>query len=382
MNLKLVAFLIVAILIAHAVLIHLLIRTSSLTESVRQNKQVHSEKPFVPPVTKNEPEKTNVVTEKSSRTVPVIPAGKQEPDWTIPVIPETPRSPAYTWRPLNYSRVIKGNIRSIQTSKGASSGILVNLSTRQVLWAKNANKPYPIASMSKLMTQLLAYEKASDKRMYPDGLQTRIKVVREVEAIPPSKVHLRAGEVFTVKDLLLAASIKSANDAAGMLAVFFGKGKMANFVAEMNQKAKELGMKNTTFFNPHGLPAKKKNLDNQSSPEDMVRLCEAFLQHKDLVKWSGIRKLPFRSQGQKNYHIMWNHNNLLPGARFSTQGVTGLKTGFTNRAGFCLAVTCTRNGETLLAVMTGFKTLKERDSFAKALLNWGYRRSAALNKKN
>jgi D-alanyl-D-alanine carboxypeptidase (penicillin-binding protein 5/6) len=79
---------------------------------------------------------------------------------------------------------------------------------------------------------------------------------------------------------------------------------------------------------------------------------------------------------------MWNHNNLLPGARYGTKGVTGLKTGFTNRAGFCLAVTCTRNGETLLAVMTGFKTLKERDSFAKALLNWGYRRSAALNKKN
>ena len=63
-------------------------------------------------------------------------------------------------------------------------------------------------------------------------------------------------------------------------------------------------------------------------------------------------------------------------------GATGLKTGFTNRAGFCLAVTCTRNGETLLGVMTGFKSLKERDSFAKALLNWGYRRSAALNKKN
>ena len=101
MNLKLVAFLIVAILIAHAVLIHLLIRTSSLTESVRQNKQVHSEKPFVPPVTKNEPGKTNVVTEKSSQTVPVIPAVKQEPDWTIPVIPETPRNPVYTWRPLN-----------------------------------------------------------------------------------------------------------------------------------------------------------------------------------------------------------------------------------------------------------------------------------------
>jgi D-alanyl-D-alanine carboxypeptidase (penicillin-binding protein 5/6) len=59
-----------------------------------------------------------------------------------------------------------------------------------------------------------------------------------------------------------------------------------------------------------------------------------------------------------------------------------LKTGFTNRAGFCLAVSCTRNGETLLGVMTGFKSLKERDAFAKALLNWGYSRSAALNKKN
>lgn len=382
LNLKLVAVLVIAILVAHAVLIHLLIQTSSMTESVRQKKQIHSEKPFVPPVSKQNTEPKKERYGSRTNTPAPAPAKIPEPAWT-PIIPdEIPAIKSNTWRPLKYNRTIKGNIGSIQASRGAKSGILVNLNTRQVLWAKNADKPYPIASMTKLMTQLLAYEKSLDKNMYPDGLRTKIKIVKEVEAIAPSKVHLSAGEIFTVKDLLLAASIKSANDAAGMLAIFFGNGKMARFVAEMNQKAKDLGMAHTTFTNPHGLPEKQKNLDNKSSPEDMVRLCEAFLQHEELVKWAGIKSLAFRSKGQKNYHVMWNHNNLLPGARYGTKGVTGLKTGFTNRAGFCLAVTCTRNGETLLAVMTGFKTLKERDSFAKALLNWGYRRSAVLNKKN
>ena len=376
MNLKLIAVLVVAILIAHAVLIHLLIRTSTLTESVRHKEQVHSDKQFVPPAQPQAPQKTQTAEKPAVQP-------QQKPQW-VPVLVED-RKPAaknYTWRPLNYSKAVKGNIKSIQASAGAASGILVNLNTRQVLWVKNGSKSCPIASMSKLMTILLAYEKAMDTQRYPDGLQTKIKVVKAVESISPSKVYLAAGEVFTVKDLLLAASIKSANDAAGMLAIFFGNGKMENFVQQMNQKARELGMKNTNFTNPHGLPSKQKNMDNRSSAEDMVRLCEAFIQYDDLGKWSSIRKLPFRAPGQKNHHIMWNHNNLLPGARFGTKGVTGLKTGFTNRAGFCLAVTCTRNGETLLGVMTGFKSLKERDAFAKALLNWGYRRSAALNKKN
>ena len=97
------------------------------------------------------------------------------------------------------------------------------------------------------------------------------------------------------------------------------------------------------------------------------------MRHKTLCDLTAIRSADFRKPSDKGYMKLYNHNNLLPGAKFGTKGVTGLKTGFTNRAGFCLAVSCSRDGRNLLAIITGFPDLKGRDTFTRNLLEWGYK---------
>ena len=158
-----------------------------------------------------------------------------------------------------------------------------------------------------------------------------------------------------------------------LIAQHAGGGKADVFVEAMNRKAAALGMKRTRFFNPNGLPGRTREEDNCSSAEDMVRLCEAFMHHPQLMQWASLRVAEFRTPGEKNYLKLYNHNNLLPGAKFGAEGVTGLKTGFTNRAGFCIAATCTRQGRTLLAIVTEYPDSKGRDTFTRTLLNWGFK---------
>ena len=131
-------------------------------------------------------------------------------------------------------------------------------------------------------------------------------------------------------------------------------------------------MTHTTYFNAHGLPGKTKALDNQSSPEDIARLCLVFRNYPYLMELAGKRTAPFREKGSPDYILLQNHNNLLPGAKTAASGVNGIKTGFTNRAGFCVAASCERSGRNLLAVVTGFPSAADRDNFVRVLLDWGY----------
>lgn len=274
---------------------------------------------------------------------------------------------------LNWKKTAKGTIAALPGSKAVRAGILVDLDSGDVLWAKNENQPVPIASMSKIMTILLAYEAVLDSRN-GISLDTKIPVTREAINTAPSKVGFYQGESFPLRDLLLAASIQSANDAAYLIAQHLGGGNADVFVRAMNQRAAELGMENTIFFNPHGLPGKNRDFDNKSSMTDLVRLCWEFMRHKELMEWAAIRRAPFRKQGEKGYVMMRNHNNLLPGAKYQAEGVTGIKTGFTNRAGCCVAASCVRDGRHLLAIIAGAPHAKDRDLFARALFDWGCKR--------
>jgi len=148
------------------------------------------------------------------------------------------------------------------------------------------------------------------------------------------------------------------------------------FVDKMNARAKSLGMNNTVFHNPHGLPGQTAAEDNKASPEDMVRIAETTMLYPQLMQWAGTWQAPFREPGTKGCIMMRNHNHLLPGADTPSPGVTGLKTGFIQRAGYCIVVTCTRGGRNMAAVVMGFDTWKNRDKFVAALLNWGYARAA------
>ncbi len=353
MNIRLVAVLTAAILLAHAVLIHLFLKTNSLMASVPAEKEKEETEEFQHPVILPEDPMT-----RAQEKIP-----EPEP------VPEPEIVPRHAGKTLDFSRALRNNPKALPGAKNISAGLLVDLNSGKVLWAKKTSGVYPIASMSKLMTLLLAYEKSR----VSGGLDVRIPVTREAANVPPSKVNLMTGETFTLRELMIAASVKSANDATYLIAQHFGNGNVQNFVDEMNRRAVLLGMKNTRFFNPHGLPGKTKQQDNRSTAEDMVRLCEEYMKYPELMKWAGLRSASFREAGHKQYLKLYNHNNLLPGARFGTEGVTGMKTGFTNRAGFCLAASCTRNGRTLLAIVTGASNLRNRDSFVRDLLNWGFK---------
>ena len=374
MNIRLIGVLVAAILLAHAVLIHLLLRTDSMA-AASAGKRAEAERAekgndddFLSGETSEE--KTKSDADPSGRNA--ISSESSDPTSIRPGIPAVNKIAPGKKLSLDYSRAVRGKIPKVAGLVDTASGILVDLNTNRVLWEKNSTQSYPIASMSKLMTMLIAAEKAQDGTL-PDGFDTKIPVTREAAQVPPSRVYLMVGETFTLRELLTASAVKSANDAAWLIGQYIGGGKIDTFISMMNKRAAELGMKNTVFFNPHGLPGSVKAKDNRSSAADMVLLCSEFMRHKELCELTSLRSVDFRQPGQKGYIKLYNHNNLLPGSKFGTTGVTGLKTGFTNRAGFCLAVTCTRSGRNLLAIVTGFPDVKGRDTFARNLLEWGYK---------
>ena len=377
MNIRLIAALVAAILLAHAVLIHLLLKTDSMA-AASAGKRAEVEKTEESPDDRGTfpdsiPSENPEPVEHSSGRDPFVPAKSSDTATVRPGIPavnsEVTPSRKFT---LDYSKAVRGKIPKVSGLPDTAAGILVDLNTGRVLWEKNSSQSYPIASMSKLMTMLIAAEKAQDGTL-PDGFDTKIAVTREAAQVPPSRVYLMVGETFTLRELLTASAVKSANDAAWLIGQYLGGGKIDTFVSMMNRRASELGMKNTVFFNPNGLPGATKSKDNRSSAADMILLCSEFMRHKKLCELTSLRSADFRKPGQKGYMKLYNHNNLLPGAKFETKGVNGLKTGYTNRAGFCMAVTCSRSGRNLLAVVTGFPNVKGRDTFVRSLLEWGYK---------
>ena len=263
------------------------------------------------------------------------------------------------------------NTDKLNLESRATAGILIDMDTKKVLWSKNPTKEIPIASLTKIMTIMLSYEIAVDEAS-PYTLKTMIPVTPEAIRTEPSKVDFKKGEEFSIDELLLAASVRSANDAAHLLAEHIGCGDAARFIEDMNRRAKEIGMTHTVYFNAHGLPGKSREFDNHSTPEDLARLCLVFRQYPHLMNLAGLRTAPFREKGSPGYQLLENHNNLLPGGKKGTLGVNGIKTGYTKRAGCCVAATCTRSGHNLLAVVTGFPSSADRDNFVQLLLDWGY----------
>ncbi len=361
-------------------------KTGSVADEVPESKAVKR------PVVIGSTVKNNVPSQSAapvSGTVPVpqtVPAPKTVPAAAAPQTSSASATEKFSFlnppakifnaaRFRSYSGVgFTGKIPKLPKLSAASqknmTGILVDLKAREILWQKNPSKPVPVASLTKMMTLLVAYEKVMNPRS-GFTLMSEISVTNEARSVPPSGVAFRADETsFPLHKLMLAAAVKSANDAAFLIAQAMGGGDCASFVEQMNTRAKELGMTDTVFYNPHGLTdyqkgGKKRN--NMSTANDLLRLCEAYSYYPQLLKWSAMPVATFRSNAD-----LVNHNNLLPGRRTACKGVTGIKTGFTNSAGFCVAAACTRDGRQLLAVVTGFTSARERDEFVRSLLNWAY----------
>ena len=269
---------------------------------------------------------------------------------------------------LVFENALTGNIKSLPQTQKVNAGILVDADSRQVLWCKNSKKPVPIASMTKMMTVLLIMEDIKKGKISPT---TEIKVTKSAAAIGGSDVWLDPRETFSLQDLLKAIVIKSANDAAYLVAEYLGDGDAGKFVKRMNLRAVELGMKCAVFFNPNGLPG-DNGKDNVCSCEDMVILADLLLQYPEFLKLSSTRVdfLP-RKVGKVEKTMLLNTNKLI---RKDCPGVDGMKTGYTRSAGSCITVSCLRNGRRLILVLAGCEGSQLRDDLAEKLLDWGYKK--------
>ncbi len=294
--------------------------------------------------------------------------GALKPKIKKPVAPK-PKKRVLVPKGFDYSKAVVGQIKELKDSNLPTSGIFIDMKTRKVLWAKNPRTAVPIASMTKMMTLLLALEDI----MRPNNItsKTVVQVTREAFKVGGSQVYLDPKESFTLAELLKAVSIKSANDAAFLVAQFLGGGDVHSFVRRMNDRALQLGMKKTKFYNPHGLPGSTSRKDNVSCPEDLVLLAEQLLKYPPTTKLSSIWRDKFRN----GTFDLQNTNKLVEGNKYGGAiGVDGMKTGYIKRSGFCNTITCKRGGRRIIAVATGFRTSAKRDNFMRKLLDWGYQK--------
>lgn len=238
----------------------------------------------------------------------------------------------------------------------AKSAILMEVNTGKILYEMNADEKLPPASITKIMSLLLVMEAIQNNKL---SLEDVITASEHACSMGGSQIWLEPGEAMTVDELLKAAVIASANDATVALGEAIA-GSEEGFVAQMNAKAAQLGMNNTHFINATGLDAE----DHISTAHDVAIMSKELIKH-DLIK---------------NYSTVWmdslrggeselvNTNKLV---RFY-EGTTGLKTGTTSSAGYCLSATAERNGLELVAVIMSGDTSADRFNGAKKLLDYGF----------
>lgn len=240
------------------------------------------------------------------------------------------------------------------------SAILMEPYSGEVLFSKNPDHKLPPASVTKLMVMLLTLE-AIDR--------DQIKLTDVISASPEacrmggSQIWLEPGEEMTVAELLKAVCIVSANDASYALGEHLA-GSEDNFIALMNKRAGELGMKNTHFVNTTGLEPDGGGVGNLTSATDMAVLAREVIKHPIVFKWTGVWIDSLR--GGKSF--LRNTNKLV---RFY-RGCDGLKTGYTNKAGFCLVATAQRDGVRMIAVVMKSSTIDTRSRDIATMFNYGF----------
>lgn len=241
-----------------------------------------------------------------------------------------------------------------------ASALLVEADSGKVLFEANADaKVYP-ASVLKLMDLYVILDRIEQGALKLDEM---VAVTPEAAKTGGSQVYLDPKEQFSVEDLLYALMVQSANDAAVALATHIA-GSKEGFVALMNQKAQELGMKNSTFHSVHGLPPSEGQQPDVTTARDLAILCRALAKRPDALKYTGTQTKGFRN----DQFIMRNHNKLLG----QVAGCDGFKTGYYQAAGFSIAATAKKGGVRMIALVMGSKDRKVRDAKAVELLNKGF----------
>ena len=249
-------------------------------------------------------------------------------------------------------------IKNTEMNLDAKSVVLMDASTGTVLYSKNMNEALPPASVTKIMTLLLVFEAIDRGELKYDDMVT---VSENASSMGGSQVFLEPGESISVDELLKCVIVASANDAALTLAERVG-GTEEAFVALMNQRANELGMNNTSFENVTGLDDDVAN--HLISAYDIALMSKELLKHEKVMDFTTIWMDTIR----KGEFGLSNTNRLVKYYR----GITGLKTGYTSSAGYCISASAHRNGLHLIAVVMGAKTSSERNAIASKLLDFGF----------
>ena len=238
------------------------------------------------------------------------------------------------------------------------SAILMDAKTGAVLFEQNADEALPPASVTKIMTLLLVMEAIEAGKI---KLDDTVVTSSHAASMGGSQIYLKEGEQMSVEDMLKSVVISSANDAACALAEFVSGSEEA-FVRQMNERAAELGMKNTTFENTNGLDDTSKN--HLTSARDIAVMSRELIKHEKILEYSSIWMDTVRG----GTFGLTNTNRLV---RFY-RGCTGLKTGSTSKAGFCISATAERDGVSLICVIMGAETRDIRNGLATRLLDYGF----------
>ena len=243
----------------------------------------------------------------------------------------------------------------------AKSALLMDVATGTVLYEENAHEPLAPASVTKVMTLLLIMEAIDDGRI---RWEDSVTASEAAAAKGGSQVFLKVGETMSVADMVKSIAVSSANDCACAMAEHLAGSENA-FVELMNQRAKELGMEDTHFVNCTGLDDDPSAAEHLTSAYDIALMSRQLLKyHPDITKYTTIWMDTIRDGS----FGLSNTNKLV---RFYS-GATGLKTGFTAGAGYCLSASASREGLELIAVVMGCETSKERFAACKNLLDYGF----------
>ncbi|NQF12617.1 D-alanyl-D-alanine carboxypeptidase [Brevibacillus sp. HB1.3] len=241
----------------------------------------------------------------------------------------------------------------------ASSAVMIEADTGTVLYEKNANEKMPPASITKVMTMLLIMEAVERGEL---KLTDKVRTSERAASMGGSQIFLQPGEEMTVEDMLKGIAIASGNDASVAMAEHLA-GTEESFVTRMNERAQQLGMKNTHFVNSNGLPA----TNHYSSAADIAIMSRELLKHEGITKFTGTYQDYLRKDSESPFWLV-NTNKLV---RFY-EGVDGLKTGYTGEAKYCLTATAKRNNMRVIAVVLGEPDVKTRNNEVSTMFNYAF----------
>jgi D-alanyl-D-alanine carboxypeptidase (penicillin-binding protein 5/6) len=252
------------------------------------------------------------------------------------------------------------------------AGLLYDAVNQKIIWQKEMNTSFPIASLTKMMVALLAVEDVKSGKYSWDD---RVKWVRQTTVgRKKNRKTVFTNVNYSLRDVFKAAMIASNNECAEQLAKYLSNGDLQSTIERMNLRAYELKMSNTFFSNPTGLPAPHAMFDNKSSPADLLTLSLEMLKYDEVIEIASMGYASIENGSMSN--VISNHNRLT--IEYSGE-VDGLKTGYTRRAGFCLVATAAKCDHRLISIVLGCRGPEIRNEVVRDMFN-DYYTSISLDK--